>query len=232
MPNMKLSRVEMLAAGQILERYPDLKTLAVDGKKVTNLADAAAAYRRYEMHSPGKLASFVDRGTSKIIGKVERGQAKLAEVSARSKLLSRIVSSAPVRWLMQLIRTDTEAVKGEVVVDARLASGAALRLPLQVEDVRASLILQRTSLITELVSLVPVIPFIGTIVSLVAAAATTLAAAGAGLARQRELARALMRTAGKYLVEAALIVPVAGSVVVAAAAAADASDVKRLSASP
>ena len=184
------------------------------------------------MHSPGRLAQLVDRGSSKVIDKVDKGQAKLRAMSSGSGLLARIASRAPARWLLRLVRTDTEAVKGEVLVEATLKNGTALRLPLQVEDVSASRLLQRSSLVTELVALVPVVPLIGTVVPAVAAAVAVLGAAVARLDHRPDLARALIKTSAKYLVEAAMVIPVAGSIIVAAAAAADAADVRRLSASP
>jgi len=215
-----LNQNQLIAAGRVLAELganAKIESLRVDGKEVTDLDGARAALAAADTpvaeEAPGVIGRFTDGMASKL-GSFEE---KLAGPGWKAKL-------------RKLISADPERVVTRVMVEAKLADGSELCLPVEVLDREATRLLQRASSISEIIGMVPLLGYLAPIL------AAAGAAIGAGISRllgRDALADSMLNTAGKHAaLFAAGLIPVLGSATSAAAAAIDHIDARNASRAP
>ena len=220
-----LNHYQQLAAGQLLQDLAgrdDVVGIEVDGQAVVDEEGALAAFRDNRTPAPSKLTAWIDAKAARVASTLEKkleGDGRIAHLG-RKVLQSDIFEVNPERV----------AYAAQTTVTYR--DGRTERRTVEVEDVKASLALERLAISSLALS---AIPFMPTFVSSPAAAAgAVVSSAGwlvATLARKSALASAFAKTAVKlFAFGAAGMLPVLGSLPCAAALISDARDIKRLNA--
>lgn len=220
-----LNHCQRLAAGQLLQELgerDDVVSIEIDGKTVIDEAGALAAYRDNRAPTAGKLTAWIDKKAARVANTLEKrlqGEGRLAHLGRR------ILDS-------DLFEINPERVTYAAETTITYRDGRTERRTVEVEDVKASLALERLAISALALSAVPFMPFF--ISTPAAAAGAVVSSAGwlvATLARRSALASAFAKTALKlFAFGVAGMAPILGSLPCAASLIADARDIKRLNA--
>jgi hypothetical protein len=210
---------KLIAAGKVLDvigKDAKVATVTVDGKAVE--ADAArAAFAKataaIEAPAPADSDSRVGRVLDKVEDKIDSIEAKLRSTGLGNKIAD-------------FVKSDPEHVSSEVLVHIELANGEHLHIPVRVVDVRSTAFLQRLSMFTEAAALTPVV---GQLASAATATASAIASVVAFALGDRDLGKALLRTAGKQVAMVGIgFIPVISNATSALAAIIDRGDLKKV----
>lgn len=209
-----LNQSQWIAAGRVLQELgpdADIQSLRVDGVEVNDLGKAREAFSTASTPVADETPGVFDRISNKLADKTDALEDKLEESSWGRKL-------------RKLIAADPERVVAKVLVEAKLADGTEVKLPVAVLNREATEVLQRTSSISEAIGM---IPLLGYAAPAITAAGTAI---GAGISRlfgKRALAGSMWKTAGKHAALFATgLIPVLGSATSAVAAAIDLADAR------
>ncbi len=215
-----LNQSQLIAAGRVLEELgadAKIESLRVDGKEVTDLAGARAALAAADAPIEEEAPGVIGRVSDSLANKIDAFEDKLEGPGWKAKL-------------RKLISADPERVVTRVMVEAKLADGTELRLPVEVLDREATRLLQRASSISEVIGLVPLLGFLAPILT---AAGTAIGAGISRLLGHDALSESMLNTAGKHAaLFAAGLIPVVGSATSAAAAAIDHIDARNVARAP
>lgn len=196
----------LIAAGSVYEQLHGGKPIAelkVDGKKISNPIAAIHAYHESQKTPAENAPNFIDRLADKYADKVDEWEQKLD-------------SSKFGRRLKSFLNMDPEHVARQADVEVTFADGETRRIPLKVLDRSATCTLQSLSMGVCLSKLLKFIPLAGNIIPAAAGLGTAIASGVSAVLGRDHLARALLRTAGKY---GLIAIPFPGVTITAALAA-------------
>ena len=224
-PAPALDHYQRLAAGQLLQDLAgrdDVVGIEVDGKAVIDQEGALAAFRDNRAPAPSKLTAWIDAKAARVASSLEKkmeGDGRLARLG-RKVLDSDVFEVNPERV----------AYAAETTITFR--DGRTERRTVEVEDVKASLALERLAISSLALSAIPFMPMF--VSAPASAAGAVVSSAGwlvATLARKSALASAFAKTALKlFAFGVAGMAPILGSLPCAASLISDARDIKRLNA--